>query len=182
MPEQPTDPAAAPAFIRPFAPGDEVAIAEIYNHYILETTVTFEEVALPPAALLERAMGCVGNGHPWLVYQDEGGEVQGYAYAAPFHHRAAYRRTMELTVYLRHGRQRRGLGRALYAAVLDRLGQTDCHVALGVVALPNEASAALHRSLGFQQVAHLHEVGHKFGRWIDVGFWELKLNPRQEAP
>lgn len=162
--------------IRPFAPGDEVAIADIYNHYVLHTSVTFEEEPLTPAALRERVDAGATQGHPWLVWEDEGGLVQGYAYAGKFHHRAAYRRTMELTVYLRHGQQRQGRGRALYTAVLEHLRQTDCHVALGIVALPNEASAALHRSLGFQQVAHLHEVGHKFGRWIDVGFWELKLS------
>ena len=168
--------------IRPFAPGDEAAIADIYNHYILETTVTFEEAALPPEAMLERVRACTEQGHPWLVWQDDTGQVQGYAYAGRFHHRAAYRHTMEMTVYLRHGRQGQGMGRALYSAVLDHLRHTGCHVAMGVVALPNEPSAALHRSLGFQQVAHLHEVGHKFGRWIDVGFWELKLNPISETP
>lgn len=162
--------------IRPYAPGDEAAIVDIYNHYILHTSVTFEEEALTPGAMRERIQGYTDQGLPWLVWQDDDGQVQGYAYAGPFHHRAAYRRTMELTVYLRHGQQGRGMGRALYAAVLDLLRQTDCHVALGIVALPNEGSEALHRALGFEQVAHLHEVGHKFGRWIDVGFFEKRLS------
>lgn len=161
--------------IRPYRDGDEIALAEIYRHYILHTTITFEEEPLSPQAMRERILGYVEAGHPWLVWEDEAGVVQGYAYAGKFHHRAAYRHTLEMSVYLRHGQQRRGMGRALYAALLAHLHRTGCHVVLGIVALPNAASEALHRSMGFEQVAHLREVGFKFGQWIDVGFFEKRL-------
>ncbi len=162
--------------IRPYRDGDEVAVADIYRHYILHTTVTFEEEPLAPQAMRERILGHVNAGHPWLVFEDDAGTVQGYAYTGAFHHRAAYRHTMEMSVYLRDGQQRRGAGRALYTKLLDHLKQMGCHVVLGIVALPNAASEALHRSMGFEQVAHLHEVGFKFGQWIDVGFFEKRLS------
>ena len=161
--------------IRPYRDGDEVAVADIYRHYILNTTVTFEEEPLSPQAMRERILGCVNAGHPWLIFEDDAGSVQGYAYTGAFHHRSAYRHTMEMSVYLRDGQQRRGAGRALYTTLLDHLKQKGCHVVLGIVALPNPASEALHRSMGFEQVAHLHEVGFKFGQWIDVGFFEKRL-------
>lgn len=161
--------------IRAYQPGDEAAVADIYRHYILHTTVTFEEAALSPDAMRERIAAHVDAGHPWLIWADDHGAIQGYAYAGKFHHRAAYRRTMEMSVYLREGQQGQGIGRALYTALLDWLKRTDCHVVLGIVALPNAASEALHRSMGFEQVAHLREVGFKFGRWIDVGFFEKRL-------
>ncbi len=161
--------------IRPYRDGDEVAVADIYRHYVRHTTVTFEEEPLTPQAMRDRILGYVNAGHPWLVFEDDAGTVQGYAYAGAFHHRAAYRHTMEMSVYLRDGLQRRGMGRALYTPLLDHLRQVGCHVVLGIVALPNAASEALHRSMGFEQVAHLHEVGFKFGQWIDVGFFEKRL-------
>lgn len=161
--------------IRPYRDGDEVAIADIYRHYILHTTVTFEEEPLTPGAMRERILGCVNAGHPWLIWEDEGGDVQGYAYAGPYHHRAAYRHTVESSVYLRHGQQQRGLGQALYAALLDHLGQTACHVVLAKIALPNPASVALHHKLGFTQAGRLREVGFKFGQWIDIVIFEKNL-------
>lgn len=161
--------------IRPYRDGDEVAVADIYRHYILNTTVTFEEAPLTPQAMRERILGCVNAGHPWLVYEGDDSAVHGYAYAGPHHHRAAYRHTLESSIYLRHGQQGMGLGRALYNALLDHLGQTTCHVVLGKIALPNPASVALHHALGFKQVGLLHEVGFKFGQWIDIGIFEKRL-------
>ena len=161
--------------IRPYRDGDEVAVADIYRHYILNTTVTFEEAPLTPQAMRERILGCVNVGHPWLVFEDDACAVQGYAYAGPYHHRAAYRHTVESSVYLRHGQQGKGLGRALCNALLDHLGQTPCHMVLSKIALPNPASVALHQALGFTQVGHLHEVGFKFGQWIDIVILEKRL-------
>lgn len=161
--------------IRPYRDGDEVAVADIYRHYILHTTVTFEEEPLAPQAMRERIQGYVNAGHPWLVFEDDTGAVQGYAYAGPYHHRAAYRHTLESSVYLRHGQQQKGLGRALYSALLDHLKHAGCHVVLGKIALPNPASEALHRAFGFTQAGQLHEVGFKFGQWIDIGIFEKRL-------
>jgi len=83
---------------------------------------------------------------------------------------------VESSVYLRQGQQGMGLGRALYTALLDHLGQTPCHMVLAKIALPNPASVALHHALGFTQVGHLHEVGFKFGQWIDIVIFEKRLS------
>jgi len=159
--------------IRPFSPGDELAISEIYNHYITDTVVTFEEQPLSPAQMRERIDAYTAH-HPWLVAEVDGA-IAGYCYAAKFHARAAYRHTAELTVYLRRGCERRGLGRRLYAPLLQHLQQQGCHALLAAIALPNAGSVGLHESLGFRKVGHLAEVGYKLGRWVDVGYWQRQL-------
>ncbi len=159
--------------IRPFAPGDEAAISEIYNAYITGTTVTFEEEPLSAAAMRER-IDSYRQHFPWLVCV-VGGQVVGYVYASRFHARAAYRHTAEVSVYVRQGFERRGIGRALYAPLFAHLRERACHVLLAAIALPHAASVGLHESLGFAQVAHFTEVGKKFGQWIDVGYWQMTL-------
>jgi L-amino acid N-acyltransferase YncA len=159
--------------IRPFAPGDEDAICAIYNPYITGTTVTFEEEPLSPAAMRERIDSYRAH-FPWLVCTVDG-QVVGYGYASRFHPRAAYRHTVEVSVYVRQGFERRGIGRALYAPLFAHLRAHQCHVLLAAIALPHAASVGLHESLGFAKVAHFTEVGRKFGRWIDVGYWQLTL-------
>ena len=161
------------AQIRVALPSDAAAIAAIYNHYVLHTTVTFEEQALP-AEEMERRIREVSLRFPWLVCE-EGGEVRGYSYAGAWHARAAYRHAAESTVYLHAGATGRGLGRLLYTALLERLEAMGLHRLVGVIALPNAASVALHERLGFEKAGHLSEVGWKFGRWIDVGWWVRAL-------
>ncbi len=159
--------------IRPFAPGDEVAISEIYKPYITGTTVTFEEEPLSAQAMRDR-IDSYRQHFPWLVCVIDG-QLVGYGYASPFHSRAAYRHTAEVSVYVRQGFERRGIGRALYASLFDQLRLQQCHVLLAAIALPHAASVGLHEALGFAKVAHLTDVGRKFGRWIDVGYWQLHL-------
>ena len=156
--------------IRPFAPGDEIAISEIYNHYIANTVVTFEEQPLSPTQMRERIENYLIN-YPWFVGVIDG-VIVGYSYASQFHQRAAYRHTAELTVYLRKGFGRRGLGRQLYAPLMDHLQAHGCHAMLAAIALPNDGSVGLHEALGFSKVAHFSQVGHKFGEWVDVGYWQ----------
>jgi phosphinothricin acetyltransferase len=115
--------------------------------------------------------------YPWLVALDGDGMVVGYSYAIKWKERVAYRHTAEATVYLRDGHVGRGHGRALYAALLQALDARGCHVVLGCIAIPNEASVALHERMGFRKVAHFNEVGFKHGRWLDVGYWQ-RLTPR----
>jgi len=159
--------------IRAAQPEDAAAIAAIYNHYILHTTITFEEHMVSQAEILRR-MDEVMRTHPWLVCEADG-VVAGYAYGHPFHERSAYRRTVECAIYLRHDRIGLGLGRLLYQHLLDLLAAEGHHVALGIIALPNEPSQRLHEALGFVKVGQLREVGYKFDRWIDVGHWQLML-------
>ncbi len=159
--------------IRPFAPGDEHAIAALYNHYILHTTVTFEEAPLSPEAMRER-IDAYRVHHPWLVAEDEG-QIVGYAYGSRFHARAAFRHTAEVSVYVRHGHERRGIARALYAPLIEALRVQGVHAVLAVISLPHAASVGLHESLGFAKQGHLTEVGFKFGQWLDIGHWQLTL-------
>ncbi|MCD6050074.1 MAG: phosphinothricin N-acetyltransferase [Verrucomicrobia bacterium] len=159
--------------IREVTAQDAEKVCAIYNHYVLGTTITFEEEAVS-AETMRKRFADVTAMYPWLILEDDG-QVLGYAYARKFHERAAYRHTAELAVYLAHECHGRGAGSSLYRELLARLKPLKVHVALGGIALPNEKSVALHEKLGFKKVAHLEEVGWKFERWIDVGYWELKL-------
>lgn len=159
--------------VREFAPGDEAGICAIYNHFITDTVVTFEETPLTPAEMRERIEAYRAH-YPWLVCED-GGQLVGYSYAARFHPRSAYRHTAEVTVYVRDGHARRGIGQALYARLLPQLVAGGCHVLLAAIALPNEGSVGLHEAHGFRKAAHFDEVGFKFGRWIDVGYWQRRI-------
>lgn len=160
--------------IRPFAPGDEHAICDIYNHYIARTVVTFEETPLSAQQMRERINSYLTS-YPWFVCVIDGAVV-GYSYASKFHQRSAYRHTAELTVYVREGLERKGVGRQLYEPLISHLQAHDCHVMLAAIALPNAGSVALHDKLGFSKVAHFSQVGHKFGQWVDVGYWQRVIS------
>lgn len=159
--------------VRSVTPSDARDIAAIYNHYIENTDVTFETEPVSPREMQHRIESHPPH-LPWLV-SEVVGTVTGFAYAAPWHKRAAYRHTVETTIYVDPGQLRRGIGTRLYGALLDELGRRDLHCAIGGIALPNAASVTLHENLGFAKVGHLKAVGFKFGRWIDVGYWELML-------
>lgn len=159
--------------IRPATPDDAGAIAAIYNHYIATTTISFEEQPVTPAAMAQR-IGDIAAVLPWLVYEVDG-RLRGYAYASRWRARSAYRFAAETSVYVEQGQGGQGIGSALYRALLADLRRREIHMAIGGIAQPNPASVALHESLGFKKVAHFSEVGRKFDRWIDVGYWELRL-------
>ena len=110
----------------------------------------------------------------WLVAERDG-VVLGYAYAGLWRERHAYRFAVESTVYVARDAGVRGIGSALYTALFDLLRQAGYHTVLGVIALPNAASIALHEKFGMRQVAHFKEVGFKFGQWHDVGNWQVVL-------
>lgn len=159
--------------IRSATPADAPKICEIYNPFVEGTTITFEEKPLPAAAMAER-IAAIGS-LPWLILELEG-DVAGYAYATPWRVRSAYRFSVETTVYLNPHFHGRGHGATLYRALIDGLKELRIHRAIGGIALPNQASVALHEKLGFKKVAHFSEVGWKFERWIDVGYWELPIS------
>lgn len=159
--------------IRTATPADAPVIARIYAPFISDTIVTFEEVAVS-AQEMEQRIRQVMASYPWLVYEEEG-LVIGYAYGTQWRQRAAYRHTVETAIYLAPEALGRGVGRTLYQALLDDIRERDCHVAMGVIALPNPGSVALHEKLGFAKAAHFAEVGYKFGRWVDVGYWQRTL-------
>ena len=157
--------------IRDCTDADVPRICDIYNHYIRETVVTFEETPLPVAEMARR-IAEVRKRFPWLVLVLEGA-VAGYAYASLWKARSAYRFAVESTIYLAADAVGRGLGAPLYSALLERLPQCDAHRVLGCIALPNEPSVALHEKLGFKKIGIFDEVGFKFGRRVDVGYWGL---------
>lgn len=160
---------------RHFQAGDETVIVDIYNHYIQHTTITFEETPLSALEMRDRIDACTQK-YPWLVCEVDG-QVMGYAYATAWKARAAYRHTVEATVYVREGCAGQGIGKALYTALLAALFEQGCHVVLGCIALPNAASVGLHEHMGFKQVAHFPEVGRKFEQWLDVGYWQITASP-----
>jgi len=162
--------------IRPVRSSDAGALAEIYNHYVLNTVVSFEEL---PVAAEEMALRIDRNGAagwPWLVAEAEGGAPAGYAYAGPWQVRCAYQHTVELTIYLSPRHAGAGLGTRLYGQLFEALRDTPAHTAIGAIALPNPASVALHEKFGMTRVGQFREVGFKFGRWIDVGYWQVVLD------
>ena len=147
-----------------------MAIAAIYAPYVRETPITFE-LEPPDAAEMAKRIAQIVPRFPYLVAEHEGG-VAAYAYADLYRTRAAYRWVVETTVYVALSAQRRGIGRTLYEALLDRLTQAGYVAAVGVIALPNDASVALHEACGFVHVGTQAGIGFKHHRWHDVGFWQ----------
>jgi L-amino acid N-acyltransferase YncA len=160
--------------IRAASAADAEPIADIYNHYVQNTVITFEENAVSPDEMAVRITEVLGHGLPWLVAELDG-RIVGYSYASKWKSRAAYRQSVETTIYLRRGSEGRGIGKKLYAALFPMLRERGIHAVIGGAALPNAASASLHEALGFEQVATFREVGFKFGRRIDVAYWQLIL-------
>jgi L-amino acid N-acyltransferase YncA len=159
--------------IRYCRPSDASRICEIYNHYIQETTITFEEVPVTEGDMAQRIRDVVLQ-LPWLVSEQQG-SIVGYAYAAPWKVRSAYRYSVESTVYVAPAFTGRGIGSELYRALIAELRTRGVHCTVGGIALPNPVSVALHERLGFQKVGQFREIGWKFGQWLDVGCWELVL-------
>jgi len=165
--------------IRKVQPGDAEAICAIYNHYVLYTTITFEGQAVTVEAMRQR-MAEAPQGLPWLV-AEENGIVAGYAYAYPWKTRSAYRHTVESGIYLHQESVHQGIGTRLYKELLRLLQEGGFHAVIAGIALPNPASIALHEKLGFTNIGQFKQVGFKFGKWIDVGYWELVFQEKPEA-
>jgi len=119
--------------------------------------------------------------HPWFVAEQDG-RLLGYAASSPFRTRSAYRWTVETGIYLAADAQGRGIGKALLSALLGVLERQGYVAAIGAIALPNDASVALHEKLGFTYAGTYRGVGFKLGQWLDVGLWEKSLAPRRAEP
>ena len=151
--------------------GDAKAICDIYNYYILNSISTFE---LEPVSIedMTARINRVVIKYPWIVYEEDS-VILGYAYADHWKTRKAYKNTVESTVYLKDGHSGRGIGSTLYGFLINELKKMDIHAVIGGISLPNDASVALHEKLGFINIGRFKEVGYKFDKWIDVGYWEL---------
>ena len=167
--------------IRPAAAGDAAALAALYAPYVTDSTISFETEP-PGAAGFRERIAAGGPLYPWLVACGEDGAVLGYACASPFRPRPAYRFTVETSVYLAREAAGRGIGRTLYAALLETLAAQGFAQAIGAISLPNPASVALHKRLGFVHAGTYEEVGFKLGRWISVGLWQRALAPPADPP
>jgi L-amino acid N-acyltransferase YncA len=154
-------------------PRDAAACAAIYAPYVRGSVSSLEEEP-PGAAEMARRIEAVVPSYPWLVAEDAGAVV-GYAYGSRHHPRAAYRWAVDVTVYIDAAHRGRGLGTELYAALLKLLARQGLRMACAGITLPNEASVALHESLGFRPVGVYRRIGFKHERWWDVGWWQLEL-------
>lgn len=161
--------------IRSAESDDVKAIVDIYNHYILHSHATFELEEIDANEMVDRITKVQDQfGLPWLVMEVDK-TIVGYAYATQWKAREAYSRTTETSIYLHKDEGGKGYGKPLYAELMNQLKELGYHAIIGGMSLPNEASQALHEKLGFKMIAEFKEVGFKFNRWIDVGYWELIL-------
>lgn len=149
---------------------DIQSLCDIYNYYIENTIISFEEIPVDATEMSRRLAACTRS-LPWYICELDG-LVAGYAYASPWKERSAYGHSLEITVYVKNSMVGQGCGKALYEALIAALEKIDCHSILACIALPNEASVGLHEYFGFTKVAHFAEVGRKFDRWVDVGYWQ----------
>lgn len=160
--------------VRPATPSDVAPMVAIYNHFVAHTTITFDEVPLDVDEMAQRLDDIQGRGFPWLV-ADENGALLGYAYASPWKNRSAYRYSVESSIYVGPDHARKGVGVRLYGALFPMLEARGAHAVLAGITLPNPASIGFHERFGFSKVAHLEQVGFKFGAWVDVGYWQRLL-------
>jgi L-amino acid N-acyltransferase YncA len=152
---------------------DAEAICAIYNHYVRNTSISFEEQDVSPADMAQRILDVSAN-LPWIVMESEG-LIEGYAYATKWRVRAAYRFSVEVSVYLAPEVRGRGIGYSLYEALMGSLSELGVNAVIGGIALPNEPSIKLHEKMGFKKVAHFEQVGFKNNQWVDVGYWQKNI-------
>jgi phosphinothricin acetyltransferase len=159
---------------------DALRLAEIYNFYVETDTATFEVEPVGEARMAQRVAAVQAADLPYLVATDALGVV-GFAYAAPFHDRAAYAHTVTCSVYVDKAARGEGHGRALYTELLRRIAgvatgpHAPIRTVVALIALPNEGSVALHEAVGFTHRGTLDRVGYKLGRWLDVGYWQVSV-------
>lgn len=159
--------------IRNVTQADMPQITAIYNHFIANTTITFETEPVSVDEMTHR-MQHISAQYPYLVMEEDG-EILGYCYVHSWKEKEAYSKTVESTIYLKPGLERRGLGTLLMNALIDASRHAGLHVLVACITYPNVPSEKLHLNLGFKQVSRFHEVGFKFGKWIDIYDFQLIL-------
>ena len=160
--------------IKPAKPDDAEAILNIYAPYITDTCVSFE-TEVPTIAEFTERMNNIIKSYPYLVCEI-GGDIVGYAYASRHRERAAYKYSADVSIYIKPEYQRKGIGKALYTKLFELLREREIYTVYAGITLPNDSSAALHKSLGFKEVGIYHNVGYKFGKWLDVLWLEKPIS------
>jgi L-amino acid N-acyltransferase YncA len=160
--------------IRAATVADAAPVAGVYNPYVRETAITFEEEEVSVSELARRIGEVESLSLPWLIAERDA-KVVGYAYATKWHSRSAYRFSVEIAVYVDANHQRTGVASRLYEQLFPILQARGIRAVMAGISLPNESSVALHEKFGLLKVAHFKEVGFKFDRWIDVGYWQRTL-------
>ena len=169
--------------VRQASPMDAAAVAAIYGHHVLNGVGTFEEVPPDPNEIMFRMAGVQKHGLPYLVAETDAEGVIGFAYAGPFRPRAAYRFTVEDSVYIAPQAMGKGVGKALVGQVITECEALGLRQMIAVIGgSDNAGSIGLHRSLGFEPSGAGHAVGYKFGRWVDIVWMQRALNGGDAAP
>lgn len=166
--------------IRIATPKDATVLLAIYAHYVTYTTVTFEYDVPTPEDFTARIVHTLVR-YPYLVACSDG-EPVGYAYAGALKNRAAYDRSVELSVYVKDGMQGRGIGGMLYAALETLLLRQHVTNLYACIAYPGEGSVQFHEKLGYTTVAHFHKCGYKFDTWLDMIWMEKNLDGHSRQP
>lgn len=162
------------SIVRDVTVDDASAICEIYNHYVENTIITFEEVAVSAEEMAGRIEKTTAS-YPWIVLEEDG-EILGYAYVTNWRTRSAYRYSTECTIYLHKDATGRGAGSKLFEALLNKVKEYDIHVVMAAITEANIPSVKLHERFGFKKVGYFEETGYKFGRWIGVCYMELIID------
>jgi L-amino acid N-acyltransferase YncA len=161
--------------VRPAAPQDLAAIHAIYAHHVLHGLASFEEVPPPLEEMRRRFEEVTRSGLPYLT-AEERGEVLGYGYCSLYRTRSAYRYTLEDSIYVKEGSQRKGIGKAVLAQLIERCTALRYRQIIAVIGdSANAGSIAVHASLGFVRAGNLRSTGYKFGRWVDSVLMQLPL-------
>jgi phosphinothricin acetyltransferase len=166
--------------IRFALPCDAAGVLSIYAPFCESSHVSFEEVT-PTVEQMHERITRVLTQYPWLVCESNG-QLAGYVYASQHRERAAYRWAVDVAVYVAEGHRRRGVGRGLYTSLFSILREQGYHRVHAAITLPNEQSIGLHEAMGFRPIGVCPRVGHKLGRWLDVGWWQLSLQPERPEP
>jgi len=152
---------------------DAQQLVDIYNYYVLNSIVTFDDIPFDHS-FFEDKINTISSQYPFYIFE-ENNEILGYAYANKWRLKPAYKHTIETTIYLKPSATGKQIGTKLYTYLVSELKKQNYHAIIGGLSLPNDASIKLHENLGFKKVAHYNEVGRKFNKWVDVAFWQLNF-------
>lgn len=159
--------------VREAAAGDAEGCLAIYAPFVTESWVSFEE-EIPSVREMRRRIDGFGASHGFVIAEVDGA-IAGYAYGSPHRLREAYRYSCDVAIYIDPVHAGAGIGKAIYETLLPLLATRGMHAAFAGIALPNDASIALHEAAGFTPIGTYREVGYKFGAWRDVGWWQKLL-------